>query len=70
MKSFIKKYWPSLAHTVAVGVIWLNPSVQAFASANPKSAAAGTLGVMVWGYILHWAESPASNYQGVQNPKA
>lgn len=58
MKEFFKKYWPSVAHLVAVGIIFLAPSVHDFLLSHPDSAAG--LGA-IWGIALHWATSPKSN---------
>jgi hypothetical protein len=53
----LKKYWPSIAHAVAVGVLFLDPSVQAFAATHQAYAAPV---VLVWGFLLHRAQSPVS----------
>jgi hypothetical protein len=52
----LKKYWPSLAHVLAVVVIAANPSVQAQAVSHPGYSA--IIGA-VWGFLLHWAQSPS-----------
>lgn len=51
----LKKYWPSIAHAGAVGVLFLDPSVQAFAAHHPAYAAPIAL---LWGILLHRAQSP------------
>jgi len=51
----LKKYWPSIAHAAAVGVLFLNPSVQAFVVSHPAYAAPVAL---LWGFALHRAQSP------------
>lgn len=55
MKEKLLKYWPSIAHTVAIGILFLNPAVQQFALTHP--AYAGMVG-LAWGYLLHLAQSP------------
>jgi hypothetical protein len=51
----LKKYWPSIVHVGAVAVLFLNPSVQAFAASNKAYAAPIAL---LWGILLHRAQSP------------
>lgn len=53
----LKKYWPSIAHAGAVLVVFLSPSVQAFAASHPAYSAPV---VLVWGFLLHRAESPVA----------
>ena len=57
MKALLAKWWPSVAHAGAVAILFLNSSVQAYAVAHPAQAA-GIL--LVWGWALHWAQSPKS----------
>lgn len=52
----LKKYWPTLAHFAGVAILFLSPSVQAFAASHPAYSAPIAL---VWGFLLHRAESPA-----------
>jgi hypothetical protein len=54
---FLKKWWPSIAHAAAVGVIFLAPGVQGLIAAHPGASAGIGLG---WGLLLHWAQSPNS----------
>lgn len=54
MKAFLKKAWPSIAHTVAIIIVFADPSVQKLAAAHLTYSAAIAL---AWGYILHWAQS-------------
>jgi hypothetical protein len=50
--NFINKYKGYVIHAAAVLVVFLSPSVQAFAVAHPAYAAIATL---AYGYALHWA---------------
>jgi len=50
--NFINKYKGYLIHAAAVAIVFLSPSVQAFAVAHPAYAAGVTL---VYGFALHWA---------------
>lgn len=50
-----KKYWPMLAHIGGMAILFLNPSVEAYASKNPGLAAPI---VLAWGFLLHRAQSP------------
>jgi hypothetical protein len=51
----LKKYWPSIVHVAAAGVLFLNPSVQAYAASHAAYAAPI---LMVWGIVLHHLPSP------------
>ena len=51
----LKKYWPTLAHAGAVAVLFLAPSVDAFAKGHPAYSAPIAL---LWGFLLHRAQSP------------
>jgi hypothetical protein len=51
----LKKYWPSIATVAGSVVLFLSPSVTAFAGTH-KGYAVPLLAI--WGVFLHWAESP------------
>jgi predicted membrane protein len=51
----LKQYWPSIVHVAAAGVLFLNPSVQAYAASHAAYAAPL---LMVWGVVLHHLPSP------------
>jgi len=53
--TLVKKYWPSLVHVGAAALLFLNPSVQAYASSHPAYAVP-VLGI--WGIVLHHLPSP------------
>lgn len=55
MKAVFAKWWPSLVHLAAVGVLFISPSVDHYAAAHPGSSAIIGAG---WGWLLHWAQSP------------
>ena len=55
--TIIKKWGPSILHGLAVVLIALTPSVQQLAVQHPTYAA---LIAAVWGWVLHWAQSPNS----------
>lgn len=50
MNNFLKKYWPTIM-TVAGGVVsFLMPSVQAYVTANPKTAIGVLLSCIIVAY--------------------
>jgi hypothetical protein len=51
----LKKYWPSIVHIVGAGLLFLNPSVQAYAGSHAAYAAPV---LMIWGVVLHHLPSP------------
>jgi len=52
MKAWLWKYKGYLIHGAAVAVVFLTPSVQAWANQHTVYAAAV---LSVWGFALHWA---------------
>jgi hypothetical protein len=55
MKSSIVKLWPTLATIGAGLVVFISPSIQAYAGAHPGYSVPL---LTVWGIFLHWAQSP------------
>jgi len=55
MKSVWTKYWPSVVHLVAVGVLASDSHVRSFAGSHITWSGPILLG---WGWFLHWAQSP------------
>jgi hypothetical protein len=53
MKAWLIKYKGYLLHAGAMGLVFLDPSVNAFILAHPAYA---FLGGTLWGSILHWAK--------------
>lgn len=53
--SKLKKFWPSIAHVLATGVVFLDPAVQTLAASHPAYAAPI---VLLWGFALHAATAP------------
>ena len=55
MKAKLITLWPSLATAASGLVVFLTPSVQAYAGGH-KGASIAVL--TLWGIALHWAQSP------------
>lgn len=55
MTNFLKQYWPSIVHVALVLAGFLTPSIQAYATGHPASAAAV---LTVWGIVLHHLPAP------------
>jgi hypothetical protein len=53
--NILKKWWPTIAHWGISGVLFLQPSVQAFAEAHK---AYSFVILAAWGSFLHWLTSP------------
>jgi hypothetical protein len=53
--NILKKWWPTIAHWGVIGILFLDPSVQAFAAGH-KAYSFVILGA--WGSFLHWLTSP------------
>ena len=55
MKAIFSKWWPTVMHVAAVGIIFLAPSVQTYIGSHPALSA---MVAVAWGAALHWAQSP------------
>lgn len=55
MKAIFSKWWPTVMHVAAVGIIFLAPSVQTYIGSHPGLSA---MVAVAWGAALHWAQSP------------
>jgi hypothetical protein len=55
MKTYLAKLWPSLVTLGAGLILFLAPSVQAYAGAHPAYSVPI---LTLWGFFLHWAQSP------------
>jgi hypothetical protein len=55
MKALWNKYWPSIVHVIAVGILAGDSHVRNFAMAHIAWSGPILLG---WGLLLHWATSP------------
>lgn len=56
--NFIKKHWPGVLHLIALGVIFLDPSVEKYLHGNAQYGAAA---LVVWSEIMRWLQSPAAS---------
>jgi len=52
---FIKKHWPLVLHALALGLIFLDPSVQVFFKDHPEYA---PVGMVLWAEGMRWLKSP------------
>ncbi|HEY1800101.1 MAG TPA: hypothetical protein VGG46_04125 [Terriglobales bacterium] len=52
----LKKYWPTIVHIGGVAILFLAPSVDAFAKAHPVYAVPIAA---LWGLLLQRAKPPA-----------
>jgi hypothetical protein len=57
LKVLLKKWYPSLIHIAATGILFADASVRNYTASNPGKGAAV---LAVWGVLLHWAASPRS----------
>lgn len=55
MKALWNKYWPSVLHAAAVGVLAGDSHLRNFATAHVGWS--GPI-LLAWGLLLHWAQSP------------
>lgn len=53
--TWIKKHWPWMLTGAAGLIMFLDPSVQAYAGAHKD---AGIIVATLWSIALHWAKSP------------
>lgn len=53
--NFLKKHWPGVVHVVALGTVFLDPSVRNYLG---HSGQAGATGLVIWAEIMRWLQSP------------
>lgn len=52
---FIKKHWPGVLHLIAIGAIFLDPSIRTYLGHEGQ---AGATGIVIWAEIMRWLQSP------------
>lgn len=58
MLSYLKKWWPSIAHLALILTGFLQPSVDSYAASHKAQSV--TI-LLAWGWLLHWLTSPKNS---------